>query len=196
MSINHLIYSQAVPKYDIYCNNIDVAGDVTNVGVISTPELYAQNAFVSSNVQVGGNLIMTQDKAGTEALLTLPYLDSFGASDGFGGLAPTEIIAYTVKKTLTPTSIIREYTFNFFASSLVSPEFKINFLPIGYETASSFNVTNLDFKVIDSTAGATIAPKVAALNATTLTISSLLVVGAINAGNKAVYISITTSEDN
>ena len=195
MSINHVIDPQANPKYNIYCNDLDVQGDITNSGSISTPAIFAQNAYVSSNVQVGGNLSMTQDKAGTDSLLTLPYLASFGAGDGFGGLAVNEVIAYTLKTTLTPTSIVREYTFNFFATSLVSPEFKINFLPIGYSTANSFNVSNIDFKVIDSAAGATIAPKVVALDANTLTLSSLLVVGTINAGQKAVYISITTSEN-
>jgi len=195
MSINHVIDPQANPKYNIYCNDLDVQGDITNSGSLSTPAIFAQNAYVSSNVQVGGNLIMVQDKAGTDSLLTLPYLASFGVDDGFGGLAVSLNIAYTLKTTLTPTSIIREYTFNFFATSLASPEFKINFLPIGLSTANSFNITNLDFKVVDSAAGATIAPTVVALDANTFTISSLLVVGAINAGEKAVYISITTSEN-
>ena len=195
MSINHIIDPQATPKYNIYCNNINVEGNVrADDSAVITNTLYAQHAFFT-DLRVDGNLTMVQDEAGSSTLSSLPYLESAGASDGFNGIDLTTIVAYTFKKTKTATSLVREFTFSFLANSLASAVFKINFIPNGFTPLPGFNITNLDFKVIDPNAGATITPQVIGINPYTYELSSSLVIGTITAGTQQVYISITTSED-
>ena len=198
MSINHLIYSQATPKYNLYCNDLSMQGDLNISGTISTPLLNCENVNATQKVRVGGNIILTGDSSGREQIASIPYLSPFGATDGFGGggLTPAQQVNYVVKKTETSTSIIGTYQFQFNATSVLNAtEYKINFLPVGLATAQNFNITNLDFRVMDAGVGMTTTPRVVSLDPSTLTISSLLVLGSITAGNKEIFISITTSED-
>jgi len=204
MSINHLIDSAAVPKYDIYCNDIDVQGDINIDGAINVDDIYAQNANVSQDVDIGLSLQITQDDAGVSTLGNIPYLESFGASDGFGGLSSSLSIKYAVRTTETSDKIIRSYMFQFDEGSadFVS-EFKINFLPIELTTAQNWNVVGLDFRVIYvggsptfNAPGATIASQIEGLNPTTLTLTSNLALKILYSGAPhQVYIKVTTSED-
>ena len=197
MSINHLIYSQATPKYNLYCNDLSMQGNLNINGTISTPLLNCENVNVSQKVRVG-NIILTGDSSGRDQLVSIPYLSPFGATDGFGGggLTQAQQVNYVVKKTETSTSIVRTYQFQFNSTSVLNAtEFKINFLPVELATAQNFKFTNFDFRVMDAGVGMTTSPSVVILDPSTFTISSLLVLGSITAGNKEVFISITTSED-
>jgi hypothetical protein len=199
MSINHLIYSQATPKYNLYCNDLSMQGDLNINGVISTPLLNCENVNATQQVRTG-SITLTGDSSGREQIASIPYLSPFGATDGFGGggLTPAQLVNYVVKKTETLTGIVGTYQFQFNATSVLNAtEYKINFLPVGLATAQNFDITNLDFRVMDQFAGVgmTTTPRVVSLDPSTLTISSLLVLGSITTGNKEVFISITTSED-
>jgi len=196
MSINHLIYSQATPKYNLYCNDLSMQGDLNINGVISTSLLNCDNVNVAQKVSTD-SIILNGDLSDIKQIISIPYLEPFGPADGFGGggLTQAQQVNYIVKTRETLTSIVRNYQFKISSTSVVNAtEFKINFLPIGLATSIGFNITNLDFRVIDSGVGMSTTPKVVLLNPSTFTISSLLVIGSITAGVKDVFISITTSE--
>jgi hypothetical protein len=61
MSINHLIDQNTNPRYDIYCNDLNVEGDLTTAGSITTSQLNAENLYVSSDLKVDGSLIIETD---------------------------------------------------------------------------------------------------------------------------------------
>jgi len=204
MSINHLIDSAAVPKYDIYCNDIDVQGEINVDGAINVDNIFATNAYVSQDVDIGLSLQIKQDEAGEQTLGDLPYLESFGPTDGFGGLPPSLPIKYAIRTTETSNRIIRSYMFQFNDGSadFVS-EFKINFLPIIVPTSQLWRSIDVDFRVIYvggtptfNAPGATIASQIEGVNPTTLTLTSNLAINSLYSGAPhQIYIKVITTED-
>ena len=61
MSINHLIDQNTNPRYDIYCNDLNVDDDLNTTGSTTTSQLNAENLYVSSDLKVDGNLITETD---------------------------------------------------------------------------------------------------------------------------------------
>ena len=155
MSINHLIDSQTVPRYDLFCNDLQVDGDVTNTGTISTPEIDTGLLQVSSDLSVGTDLVKVQDIVFTSTISQGGILVKCPSPviDGFVDIS-TPIFRTVIRKTETVNKIIRQYTFECTSapSSLNSTLYRLNFKPVvPFDTAGlDLQVSYLSFSVFDN----------------------------------------------
>ena len=155
MSINHVIDQQKVPKYDLFCKDIIVDGDVNTTNYVNTRAVYVTNNTFISDASVNTDLIMTKDVVATSTIdgpdILIKCPDPI--VDGFVDIS-TAIFRSVIRQKETSTKIIREYVFACIStpSSANITSYRLNFKPIvPFDTPDlDLNVTYLDFKVIDN----------------------------------------------
>jgi len=204
MSINHLIYSQAKPRYDIYCNDLNIEGDLTNSGSITTSQLNAENLSVSSNLTIDGSLIMETDLViDTPVSLNIFLSEIPNTNDGFVDIN-SSIFRSIARKTETNNKIIREYVFscNDVAVRSNTTTYRLNFKPpvVPFGTpGADVQVVNISFSVFNNLGASTCGyvNSSGAPSAGQKTIVSSVYTGAIPLEGelKTILINITTIEN-
>ena len=161
MSINHLIDQNTNPRYDIYCNDLNVEGDITNSGSITTSQLNAENLYVSSDLKVDGSLIMETDLVLDAAVSLGVFLNQVPPviDDGFVDIS-SNVFRSIARKTETNDKIIREYVFasSGAAAKLNNTTYRFNFKPpvVPFGTpGADVQVVNISFKVFNNLGAST-----------------------------------------
>ena len=161
MSINHLIDQNTNPRYDIYCNDLNVEGDITNSGSITASQLNAENLYVSNDLKVDGSLKISTDLVLDAAVSLGIFLNQVPAviDDGFVDISSNVFRSIAIK-TETNDKIIREYVLSSTSAAvqLNKTIYRFNFKPlvVPFGTpGADVEVVNISFNVFNNLGAST-----------------------------------------